>query len=168
MRSKLDEQLLVALQQTVSSALRQWLSKNKGEALQMVRKAVFEGQTANQERQQQQTRRSEFLTVAEVARRWQLHPESVRRMIRQRRISAAKVGRYNRVVLGAVEKFEQDGPGIPEKFGLARTLALPVSPLGNPPWRRIPPQTQSYVRSPTVTPPLPHRSTSGPGPEVLR
>ena len=109
MRAKPDEQLLVALQQTVSTALRQWLAENKGEVLQMVREAVFESQTAKQERQQQPTRRSEFLTVVEVARRWQLHPESVRRMIRQEGIPAVRVGRHNRVALSALEKFEHGG-----------------------------------------------------------
>jgi hypothetical protein len=40
----------------------------------------------------------------------------------------------------------------------ARVLALPVSPLRNPPWRRFPPQTHSCARSPPVSSPEPPRS----------
>jgi excisionase family DNA binding protein len=109
MKATPDEQLLVALQQTVSTALRHWLADNKAEILQVVREAEFESEIAKHERQQQQTSRSEFLTVTDVAERWQLHPESVRKMIRQGRIPALKVGSHNRVALSTVKKFEHDG-----------------------------------------------------------
>ena len=59
-------------------------------------------------------KRSEFLTVAEVAQRWQLHPESVRRMIRQGRVPRIIVGRQNRVALNTVEAFEKSG-GVPDR-----------------------------------------------------
>jgi excisionase family DNA binding protein len=117
MRSKADEHLLAALQQTVSVAIQQWLAENKGEVLQMIREAMLESETAKHQRQQQQTKVNELLTVVEVAKRWQLHPESVRRMIRQGRIPAVKIGPQNRVALITLEKFEHDG-------------AVPDCPLG--------------------------------------
>ncbi len=109
MQYRPNEQLLVALQQAVSAALREWLTENKEEVLQMIRQGVFESDTACHERRQQQIKRSEVLTVAEGARRLQLHPESVRRMIRQGRIRTLRVGNRNRVALSTLEKFEHDG-----------------------------------------------------------
>jgi len=53
----------------------------------------------------------EFLTVASLAQRWQFHPESVRRMIRQGRVPATIVGRRVRVALATVEAIERDGAG---------------------------------------------------------
>jgi excisionase family DNA binding protein len=104
-----DGQLLAALQQTVSTAFKQWLDDNKGELLGVARDAVLESEASKQQQRRQEVTRSEFLTVAEVAQRWQLHPESVRRMIRQGRVPRVVVGRHNRVALATVEAFEKSG-----------------------------------------------------------
>jgi len=56
-----------------------------------------------------QVKRSEFLTAADVAQRWQLHPESVRRMIREGRIPRVGVGRHYRVAFTTVEALEKNG-----------------------------------------------------------
>jgi excisionase family DNA binding protein len=104
-----DRQLLVALQNTVSTVLKQWLDDNKGDLLRVVREAVLESEAVKHERQRQQTKLTEFLTVAEVAQRWQLNPESVRRMIRQGRLPRDTIGRQNRIALSSVEEFEKSG-----------------------------------------------------------
>ena len=49
--------------------------------------------------------------MASLAQRWQFHPESVRRMIRQGRVPATIVGRRVRVALATVEAIERDGAG---------------------------------------------------------
>lgn len=82
MKSKPNDQLLAVLQQTVSAALTQWLDDNKGDVLLALRDAVLEKEPAKHECHEQPASRNRLLTVAEVAQRWQLHPESVRRMIR--------------------------------------------------------------------------------------
>lgn len=61
-------------------------------------------------RPEHQHRRSgEFLTVAELALRWHLSPETVRRMIRDGRIPNVLIGRYHRVAVATVEAFETSG-----------------------------------------------------------
>lgn len=47
-----------------------------------------------------------MLTVADVAARWQVHPETVRRMMRRRELSAVQIGRVRRVPLKFVVAFE--------------------------------------------------------------
>ena len=108
MKIKPDEQLFATLQQCVNSTLRQWLDENKVEVLGVFRKAVHDEAAKNE-----QTRRgikpSGFLTVNEVASRWRLHPESVRRMMRDGRVPRVMVGRQSRISLRVVEAFETDG-----------------------------------------------------------
>lgn len=52
---------------------------------------------------------AEFLSVAQLARRWQMHAESVRRMIREKRLPAVRIGRRLRVSLADVERLEGEG-----------------------------------------------------------
>lgn len=104
-----DKQLLVALQHTVTTALKQWLDGNKGEVLGAMRETVLESEAAQNEQRQSQRKRSEFMTAAELAQRWQLHPESVRKMIRQRRVPRVIVGRHNRIALSTIEGLEKSG-----------------------------------------------------------
>jgi hypothetical protein len=47
--------------------------------------------------------------VADVAKRWRLHPVSVRRMMQHGRLPRIIVGRRSLVARGAVEAFEKDG-----------------------------------------------------------
>ena len=109
MKSKPSDQILAALQQTISAALSHWLDDNKGDVLLAFREAVLEMETVKHERHEQPATRNRLLTVAEVAQRWQFHPESVRRMIRHGRVPRVMVGRGIRVALAAVEAIERGG-----------------------------------------------------------
>jgi hypothetical protein len=116
MKSKSDGQLLAALQQTVSAALKRWLDEHKDEVLRVVSNSLLARETSMQQRQvtQGQTvERDNLLTVYDLAERWQFHPESVRRMIRQGRVPSFIVGRQHRVELAAVVAFEKStGAGL--------------------------------------------------------
>lgn len=111
MRSRATDQILAALQTTVSAAVKQWLDENKREVMHIMQAAVAECMVdkCKHQQQRQQVNRSEFLTVTDVARRWQLHPETVREMLRQGRIPQMMVGRRHRVALSAVESLEKSG-----------------------------------------------------------
>ena len=48
------------------------------------------------------------LTPAQLARRWHWHPESIRRLLRQRRISSILIGRKRLIPLEEIERVEKD------------------------------------------------------------
>ena len=50
-----------------------------------------------------------FLNTAEVAARWQLHPESVRRLVREGRLPRMSVGRRILVPMTAIVDCEEGG-----------------------------------------------------------
>ena len=62
-------------------------------------------------RQQMGVKSDRGLTVAEVARRLSLHPNSIRKMIRRGAIPAAKMGRTWRVRESEVERLLSEGIG---------------------------------------------------------
>jgi hypothetical protein len=107
MKSPADERLLALLQQTVRTALRPWLDDNKAEFLHVLGEAMLHNERIK--REQQHTNFGEFLSVAALAQRWQLNPETVRRMIRDGRIPSMLAGRHHRVALVTVVGFEKDG-----------------------------------------------------------
>lgn len=111
MKSKSDGQLLAALQETVSSVLKQWLTENKDEVLEALRNSALAFDAIKQRRQappKQPVNHANLLTVSDLAERWQFHPESIRKMIRQGRVPSVIIGRRKRVPLAAVEAFERD------------------------------------------------------------
>jgi excisionase family DNA binding protein len=52
---------------------------------------------------------ADFLSAAQLARRWQMHAESIRRMIREKRLPATRIGRRLRISLAEVERLEGEG-----------------------------------------------------------
>jgi excisionase family DNA binding protein len=107
MESTADGTLLNVLQHTVSTALKEWLDDNRTELLRIVREATLDNDRVQPG--QKRTRSPEFLTVAEVAQRWQLNPETVRRMIRDGRIPSILAGRHHRVAVVTIEAIETSG-----------------------------------------------------------
>jgi excisionase family DNA binding protein len=107
MKSTPDGSLLAVLQSTVSTTLKQWLDDNKAEFLGVAREAMLENERTK--REQQHTRGGEFLTVGELALRWHLNPETVRRMIRDGRIPSVLAGRHHRVAAATIAAFETSG-----------------------------------------------------------
>jgi len=55
---------------------------------------------------QNQTRAGEFLTPAELARRWRWHPESIRRLLRQERLPSLRLGRKRIIPLTDIQHYE--------------------------------------------------------------
>lgn len=74
-----------------------------------VSEAVRESEIAVKRENERDAVAKQYYTVADVARRWQLHPESIRRMMRQGRLPRTIVGRRSLLARGAVEAFEKDG-----------------------------------------------------------
>jgi excisionase family DNA binding protein len=107
MKSTPDGSLLAVLQSTVSTTLKQWLDDNKAEFVRVAREAMLDNDRV--QRGQKRTGSAEFLTVAEVAQRWQLNPETVRRMIRDGRIPSVLAGRHHRVAAATIAAFETSG-----------------------------------------------------------
>jgi excisionase family DNA binding protein len=110
MNSTANEQVLTALQQVVGATLKNWLDENKAEVIQALRAAVPAPQiplppataaAAGDKRQPQ------FLNTTEVAARWQLHVESVRRLVRRRELPGMHVARRVLVPLTAVMEYEK-------------------------------------------------------------
>ena len=108
MKSEQDNQLLTALKETISAAFAQWLDRNKSEVLSLVRDAIIKAQSTETPRENKVVSRP-YLTSADLAGRWQLHPESVRRILRQGRIPSVLVGRFHRVAIAVVEAIEKNG-----------------------------------------------------------
>ena len=52
---------------------------------------------------------AEYFTARQLAERWQMHVESIRRMIREKRLPAVRIGRRLRVSLSVVERLEGEG-----------------------------------------------------------
>lgn len=104
---KPGDELVAVLQQTIRIALGQWLDKNKTEVLCLIREGALLSETTRREQSQEAVKPSGFLTVAELPCRWRLHPESVRRMIREGRVPRVMVGRQNRVALSTIEALEE-------------------------------------------------------------
>jgi hypothetical protein len=109
MTSNLNDQILAALQHVVSVALKDWLDEHKADVLQALRAAVpashmppLTNTAALEEKRQ-----PEFLNTADIAARWQLHPESVRRMARQGRLPRMFMARRILVPLSAIVEYER-------------------------------------------------------------
>jgi hypothetical protein len=111
MNSTANEQVLTALRQVVGATLKNWLDENKAEVIQALRAALPAPQapplpkTAAPEEERQ----PQFLNTAEVAARWQLHRESVRRIVRQGRLPRMHVARRILVPMNAIIDCEQKG-----------------------------------------------------------
>jgi len=109
MKSKANEQVLVALQHVVGATLKNWLDENKTEVLQALR-AVAESRTPPQLPMKPQEKcEPRFLNTAEVAARWRLHPETVRRMLREGRLPRMFTGQRRLVPLSAIADCEENG-----------------------------------------------------------
>lgn len=52
---------------------------------------------------------ADFLSAAQLAQRWRMHAESIRRMIREKRLQATRFGRRLRISLAEVERLEREG-----------------------------------------------------------
>jgi excisionase family DNA binding protein len=105
-----NEQVLTALQQVVGATLKNWLDENKADVLQTLRAVVPTPQTPLSPAMTavvQDTRQPQFLSAAEVAARWQLHVESVRRLVRRRELPGMYVARHVLVPLSAVMEYEK-------------------------------------------------------------
>ena len=50
-----------------------------------------------------------FLSVAEVAARWKLHPATIRKMVRQERLPRLLIGRHSLIPMSAIAQCEKQG-----------------------------------------------------------
>jgi hypothetical protein len=109
MNSTANEQVLTALQQVVGATLKNWLDENKAEVLNALRAAVPASQTPPPPltKKPEEQHEPKFLKAAEVAARWQLHVESIRRLVRQRQLPGMHVARRILVPLSAVMEYEK-------------------------------------------------------------
>ena len=57
---------------------------------------------------------TQYLSPLDLHSRWNFHEESVRRMIRERRLPAVRIGKRLRVLLADVEKFEAESRLLPK------------------------------------------------------
>jgi hypothetical protein len=103
MKSKPNNEILAALQQVVGTTLKKWLDENKADVLHALRAAVPPPPTKTAE----EKREPQFLSTAELAARWQLHRESVRRLVRQGRLPRMYAVRRILVPLSAVVDYER-------------------------------------------------------------
>ena len=107
MKPTSDGILLDLLETIVSTTLKHWLDENREALFASIRAAILDGESVNRGKPNEKS--SEFLTVAEVAQRWQLNPETVRRMIRDGRIPTVLAGRHRRVARATVDGLERSG-----------------------------------------------------------
>ena len=111
MTSNANEQVLFALQDVISTALKRWLDENKPELLHAFREAF--GQNSVLKRHPDDTASKsevQFLGTSEIATRWRLNPETVRRMVRDGRLPRTSVsGRRILVPFNAILACEKGG-----------------------------------------------------------
>jgi excisionase family DNA binding protein len=106
-----NKQIIGLFREALAGGLRSWLSDHTGEIIKAVacsaRSPVNERiqrKPASEEMQSAQI----YFTPAEVAERWQFHPESVRRIVRRGGLSVIRIGRQIRVPARVVENYERD------------------------------------------------------------
>jgi excisionase family DNA binding protein len=51
----------------------------------------------------------EFITPHQLADRWQMHVETIRRWVRERKLASVVLGRRKMIALSEVRRFEADG-----------------------------------------------------------
>lgn len=61
-----------------------------------------------------------FYNPTQLHHRWSFHPESIRRMIRQGRLPAVRIGKRLLVAQADVEAFEQKNPVVTNKGAASR------------------------------------------------
>ena len=61
-----------------------------------------------------------FYNPTQLHHRWSFHPESIRRMIRQGRLPAVRIGKRLLVAQADVEAFEQKNPVVANKGAASR------------------------------------------------
>jgi excisionase family DNA binding protein len=104
-----NQQIVDGVKDALAKAFKQWLQENKDEIVKVVAASVAT-------KVQPQTPASKphvqagqpFLTTCELARRWGVHQETVRRIARRRGLSSMKMGRRVLVPVKAVEEYEKD------------------------------------------------------------
>jgi excisionase family DNA binding protein len=111
---KTTDQVLCALQEVVGQALKSWLNENKAEVLQALRTTAVENWTLRPVKAPEAECEPKFLTTDQIAARWQLHPESVRRIVREGRLPKIFIGRRILVPLEAILDSEQKS-GLPKR-----------------------------------------------------
>jgi excisionase family DNA binding protein len=90
--------------------LKRWLDENRAEVIQALRAAVPapQVQSAPAKAAAVETKRQpQFLSTSDIAARWQLHRESVRRLVRQGRLPRMFLGRRVLVPISAVIDYER-------------------------------------------------------------
>lgn len=110
MNSNANEQILVALQQVVGTTLKSWLDDNKAELMQVLGTAAIASQTPPTPipaKAAVESREPKLLTSDELAARWQLHPETIRRLVRVGILPRMFVARRILVPLSAVTEYER-------------------------------------------------------------
>ncbi len=109
MTSKANELILLALQEVVGTTLKCWLDENKPEVLEALREGVarnslFKGQSDTTAPKSE----PQFMDTSEIAIRWRLNPETIRRMIRDGRLPRAPLsGRRILVPTSAIVSREE-------------------------------------------------------------
>src|SRR5262249_23321114 len=110
MYSKANQQVLSALQQVISVTLKHWLDENKADVLQAIGSAVGAPKMlplpANRA-QIEEKRQLQFLTTSDLAARWHVHRESVRKWVREGRLPRIHAMRRILVPMSAVTEHEK-------------------------------------------------------------
>jgi excisionase family DNA binding protein len=101
--------VLAPLQEVVAAALRSWLNENKAHVLEPIRAVAVERPAPPPARPAVESREPKFLNTAEVAARWHVLQETVRRLVRQGRLPRMHIGGRILVPLAAIADREQKG-----------------------------------------------------------
>jgi excisionase family DNA binding protein len=119
-----QKQIIDLAREALGNAFKSWLNENRDELLRLMsvstqnaRAKIPEQQTTAKEEKVAvklsrhpvvDDKRPVYLTPRQLAARWGWHHESIRRMLRERRLQATRIGRRMLVELRAVEKLEQE------------------------------------------------------------
>jgi Helix-turn-helix domain len=108
MKSNANEQVHFALQEVVSTTLKCWLDENKPELLHVFREVIGQNAIFKKPADKPASKSEvQFLDTAEIATRWRLNPETVRRMVRDGRLPRTPMsGRRILVPISAIVSYE--------------------------------------------------------------
>jgi signal transduction histidine kinase len=109
MKSTVTKQIISALQQVVSAAVKDWLNENRAEIVRALHDSIAESLTALNMTRPGVKREPKFLDNSELAERWKLHPETIRSFVRQGRLPRMSIGRNILVPVTAVAECEKQG-----------------------------------------------------------
>jgi excisionase family DNA binding protein len=106
-----DTSIIHGVTQALSEAFRSWLDENRREIAGLVAATITASGSSFGQPDTTRSPAPRFLTTAQLAARWNIHAETVRRMSRRGVLPATRIGKGLLIPTAAVERYEAAAGG---------------------------------------------------------